>query len=213
MRIKKAKLKDDALEVVYTERKPDGTVKTVTESHETKVHPDLVQSFENLKIHLAILCGFVALKQVKKIETPPEDLTENFHVRGISIKTGDDEGVVISGHFINPLTKKAVILNTPFQRYTEQEESAYKFTDDLIEKVERANAEVNSYLDGSKKAEEPQQAINFPETPAPQNRLPEDIESEDVDPNASTSEQIAQRLEDKEIWKDGKRPVAGTVAT
>jgi hypothetical protein len=209
MRLKKAKLKDDQLEVTYTERLEDGSNKTVSETYDRKAHPDLIQAFKNLAIHLAILTGYVSVKQVKNIETPKEELTEGFHVSGISIKTGDDEGVVISGHR-KLETGKAVILNTPFQRYTENEESAYKYTDDLIERVNRANEEITAYLNGTKKGEDAQQALAFPEVTKPAGN-DDELPWEDVKPEDTTSEQIAQRLEDKTIWANGERPKLGVV--
>src|SRR4051812_37043600 len=122
MTIKKIKIVKDTLEVSFTERKEDGTNKTVTELHETPPHPDMLQAFANLRAHWGILVGYIRLKDVKKIETPPEDLVEPFSVHAVSIKTGDDEGVVLTGQRRLDNGSK-VTVNTPFTRFSEGEES------------------------------------------------------------------------------------------
>lgn len=194
MKIRKAKLEGEGLTIVFTER-PDGRKpRKSTLEDETPVHPDLVQSFKNMRIHLGILCGYIAAKTVKNIETPKDELIESFHVKGISVKSGDDPGIVISGHRILE-NGKAVILNTPFTRFEEGEESAYKFVEDLLAKCERAEVEVNAYVDGTKKGEDVQKAIEFPEAPQGNNGV-EDIEHEMINENEGA----------EEVWKDGVRP-------
>ena len=213
MQLKSAKLKDGQLEVSYSERLQDGTMKKTSEGYTRKAHPDLEQAFKNLRVHFGLLCGFINIKSVKKIETPPEDLIEGIHIGAIHIKTGDDEGVTITGYCINPLTKKAVNTNTPFQRYSESEESAYKFIDDLIEKVERAAKEIEAYLDGSKVAADPQgNLFEGEQKPSVNTAGADELPWEEVKEGATTEEQIAQRLEDKSIWADGVRPEAGQPA-
>lgn len=197
MKIKKIKILKDVVSVTFTERKEDGTIKSVTEDHETKPHPDLLQSLANLRAHFGLLTGYIPSKSIKKIETPAEDLVESFNVYALSVKTGDDEGVVISGQKTLENGKK-VTVNTPFTRFTEGEESAYKFTDDLIQKVERANKEIESFLDGSKKADDPQgklfeQAPTLPPASGTRNTDTEDAE-------------LVEEGGDAEVWKDGKRP-------
>lgn len=188
MEIKNAKIIDDALEVTYTRREEDGTHTKVTEARSARIHPDLRTAFDNLKIHLTLLTGYAAIKSVKKIETPPEDLTAPMFINGYSHKTGDDEGVVIKG-YRKLENGRTVTLNTPFTRYTESEETQYKFLDDLIDRIERANTEVNLYLSGEKTGLDPQQQLPFD---GPKNTNTEDLELVNEG--------------DDEVWKDGKRP-------
>jgi hypothetical protein len=190
MEIKNAKIIDETLEVTYNRREEDGTNTKVTEVRSARIHPDLRTAFDNLKIHLSLLTGYSTVKQVKKIETPPEDLTAPMFINGYSHKTGDDEGVVIKG-YRKLENGKTVTLNTPFTRYTESEETQYKFLDDLIDRVERANTEVNLYLSGEKTGADPQQQLPFAENEA-QNTNTEDLEL------------VSEG--DDEVWKDGKRP-------
>lgn len=195
MQVKKAKLNEDGLTVIFIERPAGRKERKTTLEDQTPVHKDLTQSFQNLAIHLALLTGYVSVKTVKNIETPKAELTEGFHVNGISVKTGDDPGVVISGHRILE-NGKAVILNTPFTRFEEGEESAYKFTDDLVNRIERAELEVNAYVDGSKLGDDPQLAMTFENEDETRARLNTE--------NLTEAELVGD--EDGEVWKDGKRP-------
>ena len=63
--------------------------------------------------------------------------------------------MVISGHKLLP-DNKAVILNTPFRRFTESEQSRYVFMDDLQERLDRLDTEVRAYVDGSKRGADAQ---------------------------------------------------------
>jgi hypothetical protein len=192
MVIKKFKVKDDLLEVTYTKKEKDGSITVVNETHEAKVHPDLLQAMDNLKVHFGLIIGLITVKQVKKIETPAPELLENIHVSGLTIKTGDDPGVIITGHYTTPW-KKAAIMNTPFTRLAEAEESGYKEAEDLQTKTDRAVEEVRLYLVDGKKADDPQQQLGFPE---PQNTNVEEAEYVEADADQG----------DAEVWKDGQRP-------
>lgn len=195
MQIKKVKLEDKGAEgatIIFIERPEGRKERKTTYEDQTPVHADLVQAFQNLAIHLAILTGYVSVKQVKNVETPKPELVDGYWINSLSVKSGDDPGVVISGHKVLE-TGKAVILNTPFQRFEEGEESAYKFTDDLVDKIERAEKEVNAYVDGTKKGDDPQLGL----FPAQEPKL--DGQTEDLE-----FEEIAEG--DAEVWKDGQRP-------
>lgn len=196
MKIRRFKILKDSIEVEYQEQKPDGTPKKVKEEHQTKPHADLLQSYENLRVHFALLTGYIGIKQVKKIETPPEELIESFSVHSISVKSGDDPGVVITGQKTLEDGKK-VTVNTPFTRFGESDEAkGYRYIDDLIDKIDRANQEQTAYLDGSKKGDDPQQTLPFAGdmTGKPQNRDVEDAIL--VDDESDTAN----------VWKDGERP-------
>src|SRR3954468_1654574 len=126
--IEKAKIvKGETVEVHYIEINDKGDRAKMSKSLKAPMHDDLKQAFKNIAIHLAIMTGYVATKQVKDIETPKEELTEGFIVTSYSIGGNEeDQGVVISGHKKLP-SGKAVILNTPFERFTQKEETRYIF--------------------------------------------------------------------------------------
>jgi hypothetical protein len=195
MTIKKFKYVKDAAEISFTSKKEDGTLKTVSEVHETKPHPDLLQSLANLRVHFGLLTGYLPFKAVKKIETPADDLVDSFNVHAISVKTGDDPGVVLTGQKTLENGKK-VTVNSPFTRFGEGEETAYKFLDDLEDKINRATVEIEAYQSGEKKADEPQQSLPFGENGNTRTNEPENLEFEEV----------ASSIDDGEVWEGGKRP-------
>lgn len=164
--IKKAKLvkKGESFDVLYERiTEEEKAPVTVSETHKTPVHPDMRAAFDNLRIHLAILCGYVLKKEVKDIEIPKEELYDAFHVTAFSMgKDKDDPGIVLSGHKILP-NGKAQILNCPFTRFEEGEQSVYPFVDDLVKKVDRLQLEINAYLFEGKRADDPQQQLPFGE--------------------------------------------------
>lgn len=155
--INKAKLvKGETLEYHFVKTDDQGAKSEGSEKTKAPVHADLKQAFENLGIHLAIMCGYIASSKVKDIATPKQELYEGFHVTSYSIGGDeDDQGVVISGHKLLP-DGKAVILNTPFRRFTESEQSRYVFMDDLQDRLDRLDTEVRAYVDGSKRGADPQ---------------------------------------------------------
>lgn len=166
IKINKAKIvKKETLDIWFTKLNDKGEKASAYESSKVPWHEDLSQSFENLAIHLAICCGYRRANQVKQIETPPVELTEGFHVTSFSIAGDDDNpGFVISGHRILP-DGKAVILNTPFRRFEEDEKTQYIFIEDLKEKLQRIDKELRAYMDGSKRGVDPQGKLNFDKAP------------------------------------------------
>lgn len=166
LEIEKVKLvKGETLEVSYTRVADDGQKSNVkNESFEAPIHPDLLQCFKNLAIHLAVMCYYVKAKDVKNISSPDEKLSEGFVVRGISYGgDDDDQGITLTGHYLGD--GKPVILNTPFRRFGESEQTGYKFIDDLETRLNRLTDEVEAYMKGEKRGTDPQGKIDFPETP------------------------------------------------
>ncbi|HYH13679.1 MAG TPA: hypothetical protein VD794_00570 [Flavisolibacter sp.] len=200
MNISKVKLKGDQVEVTFTTQDQNKKDVQSTQTHNSKPHPDLVQALQNLGIHAALITGFVSMKQVKKIETPGEELVQDFKISGISVKTGDDSGVVITGTKTTPF-KKAFNFNTPFTRFNEAEENenSYKYIDDLESRVNRVLDEVDEYLNNGKFAEDPQQSLDFGSGTATTEM--QDIDFEDS-PNKG----------DNELWEGGERPKTGLTA-
>lgn len=161
--IEKVKLeKGETLEITYSRIEKDATTTSVSESHKAPVHPDLKNCFKALCIHLGILCDYISFGQVKKIDNYDPKLVEKFNVSGISIKGGDDDAkIVLTGHKLNK-SGKAIILNTPYTRVDEDEETGYKFIDNLVTLKDNLIREVQLYL-GGKRGEEPQGSLDFPE--------------------------------------------------
>lgn len=137
------------------ERSEGGDPMTATEIHKGLIHADLKSAFNRLRIHLAILCGYVKPSAVDDIIKPAEKLMENFHVHAYSIG-GDDNnsGIVISGHHIVPGSGMAVTLNTPFTRFDIDPKSRYVYMDDVRAAVTVIESEIQEYL-GGKRGKEP----------------------------------------------------------
>lgn len=137
------------------ERSEGGDPMTASENHKGLIHPDLKAAFNRLRIHLAILCGYVKPSAVEDIIKPPEKLFENFHVHAYSIG-GDDNnsGIVISGHHIVHGSGLSVTLNTPFTRFDIDPKSRYIYMDDVRAAVTVVEGEVHEYLTG-KRGKEP----------------------------------------------------------
>jgi hypothetical protein len=152
--------KEKFLYIEYTLE--DGT--TVTEEHgKVEVHPDLKNAFIGLRIHFAVLADYVKIKQVPNPVQFKEELVADFRVTGFSIGGSDDDfGVVLTGLKTTP-SGKTVTINTPFTRFIEAEESAYKHIDELSEQIDTIKAEVELFK-GGKKAPDPQTSMEFPET-------------------------------------------------
>jgi hypothetical protein len=164
IKIQKVKLiKEKTLELSYTKTEADKSKTAVFESHKTEVHKDLKNAFSDLSIHLALIPSIIDPKSIDDIENVEPELYSDFHVSSYSIG-GDEEdpGVVLSGHRILK-NGKAFPFNTPFTRFEENEETAYKFIDDLLDKIHVVESEVIKYLNGEKKADDPQGKLDFEE--------------------------------------------------
>jgi hypothetical protein len=162
--IEKVKMvKNDYLKVDFSKIEPDAT--TSSDSYENKmrpVHPDCRAAFKNLSVHLGLLCDYLSTRQIKEIDKYDQELVEAFHVTGISIGGGDgEEGIVLTGHKITK-SGKAVILNSPFTRFEEDEKTVYRHVDNLRTRVDAVIQEAKLYLEG-KRGEEAQQKLEFPE--------------------------------------------------
>jgi hypothetical protein len=160
MQIKWVSVKDSIPEISYQKRDIDQMHWTkIDESYKSIVHPDFIQALKNLRPHLAILTGYMNPALIKQIDSIKEDAVDDFYVHGLSIGGKDDDpGVTVSGHRITPLGK-AVTLNTPFYRFSEDEKS-YKFIKDFVDKVKRViDVEAPAFVDGTKRGTDPQQSL------------------------------------------------------
>lgn len=159
--ISKVKLvKKEFLSIGYNRIDTDGSTIVVNEDHKSPIHPDLKAKFLALRVHLALLCDYISTKQLKDIAAYNQELVENFTVTGISIGGKDDnEGIVLTG-WKKTNNNKVVILNTPFARLEEVEETRYRYMDDLSCRIDELLKEVELYV-GGKRGESPQQELNF----------------------------------------------------
>jgi len=211
--IKKAKFfkKTQKLEIHYIKMDDKKTKSTVKEENEAPMHPDLMQAFNNLRVHLSILGGHLKAKEIENISLPDDEILNPYHVSGFAIGGNDDPGVVLTGHMILP-DGKAVIINTPFYRFTENEETRYMFMDDLIEKLDRIDVELRAYMDGSKRGMDAQLNLPFDENEPVVNKariLPEEkklfktpgaSKMPDADPEAI--KRVAKDIADAEIIEE-----------
>lgn len=128
------------------------------------VHPDLRKALAAFAIHYGILNDYISTRSVKDPKKFPPELVKSYHISGISIGGADgEEGIMITGHK-NTRRKKALILNTPFERFEEVAETRYIYMDDLLEKVDYLTKEVALYLSGEKVGEDNQLELGFNES-------------------------------------------------
>lgn len=162
--IEKVKLgKKDSLVILLSTIEADGSTTKDSKTSGRPCHPDLKAALSSLSIHWAILNDYLSVRAVKDINDYDRELVETVHVSGISIGGNDgEEGLMILGHKFSR-RKKAIIINTPFERFEEVSETRYKYMDDLESKIGILFKEVEQYLDGSKVGENPQQQMEFPE--------------------------------------------------
>lgn len=149
------------LSVSYSKIEADGS----TSNHAGVVfdgrfaHPDTLNLFQYLRIHFALACEFISVKQLKSINDYNQSLVEKFTVLKVKIKK--EEGVSLTGYKL--LGKGPWNFTAPFIRFTDDEQSAYRYIDDLTEKVELLEEEVIKYIDGSKVGKDPQGTLEFPD--------------------------------------------------
>lgn len=119
-------------------------------------HPDAIQAFNALRIHLAALCEQA---EFTEFEDDAEKL-DKFHVDQITISgEGEHEGVTISG--IKDLKEGGVLLlNSRFTKFDPNHCHHYSYSGSLHEAVLKLLNEIDLYLNG-KKAPSNQLDFNF----------------------------------------------------
>jgi hypothetical protein len=128
------------------------------------IHQDLRNAIEGLKIHYAMIAGFLPTDTVEDIAAPDMAAFEKYHVHGYSIGGDDDKpGITISGHFIN-YRGKAVNFHTPFELFDCAPDSRYMYMDDLQARLRVCEEEVEKYLGGKRgephKPKEPKEPVD-----------------------------------------------------
>ena len=157
VKIKKAKIKDGLfLDVEFTEDLPGHSKKDTKLSCTVPVHEDLLNGFNKLHKHLAILTDALEKpSKVKDLNDWEDERLLNFAVRGFSIGGNDEnEGVTLSG--AKEGTYGLINLNTPFQKW---EASDYKHISDLGSDINDCIYEVMQYLFEGKRAPEAQLSL------------------------------------------------------
>ena len=148
-KIVKVKLQaEDLVDIIYLEYPAVGSDETkepdkVTHEGKHKAHPDLIQAFKNLDIHLATICE---QGQYTDYEDKPENL-EIFKATQISIGgEGEHEGLVLTGQ--RKLNHNNVLnINTPFEKL-DPDQSDYSYAASMGEAVSGLLMEADEYLNG-----------------------------------------------------------------
>lgn len=162
--IKSAKIKNAInLEFSYTEKQG---VKTddITQNSDLPFHEDCKQAFLNLLPHFILICEQEkASKKMKDfiyegVTDPDDELLRSYEVTAFKIGgTGDSEGVTLTGKkYLS--SGKTLNLNTPFQRFDDED---YKFKYELVEALEVMKSEVYEYMTGNKHAPLAQTSMDF----------------------------------------------------
>lgn len=140
--------KTDQPVIEFMEADSEGTDVDVIKAYRERVHPDFNAAMDGLALHLAVLTGYTKREAVKDKDF--QGISTNFVVRGFSIGGfNEDEGIVISGHVILP-SGKAVILNSPFERFNDESPNAYPFMHLLLAQLIKIKDEANKFMDGEK---------------------------------------------------------------
>lgn len=175
--IKQATLKGNLfIEVVYDEKLPNNITNTIKRNSTAPVHNDLTKAFEELNIHLAIICEEIEAPSDKKFKELKAELkkyreTEDKNLFGEKVLekvatfsanhfkisgNGENAGCVIGGN--KQLTNfKNVGLVTPHTRY----EDDYKFGSELAEAIGLIDFEIQQFILHGKQAPEAQRSLEF----------------------------------------------------
>lgn len=161
--IKSVKIKDSKPLIVYFPLDENGEHQAeLTFDKGPKCHPDFEKSLEKLKNHLPLLTGYLKHSSVKEIESLDEnEVVKSCTVGGFHIGGKDeDQGVTVVGHRILD-NGKAMILNSPFYRFNEGDETRYKFMDELQLALEDCKEEAVKYISGEKVYKDPQLSLEL----------------------------------------------------
>lgn len=152
------------LTIILNKLESDSSSTAVTEEHKNRTaHPDLIECFNNLRIHFALLHESISIQQLKRIDDYNPDLVEKYHVTSIRIKEKNaSEGYVISGYKTLSNGKTTPGFATPFTMKEEEESSRYKYMPELSEVVDELLTEVDLYRSGEKVGDAQQPELGFP---------------------------------------------------
>lgn len=163
LKVRIEKLKNgNALHMVVDKSGAAADVVNADEKHKALMHNDLYNAIQALAPHLAIMNFYVSELDVEDIAMPDKAKFDPFTV-GSYVINGKDEkaGIQISGTLRK--NGRAANFTTPFYRFEEAESTRYTFMDDLVARLKHIEAEVMHYLNGSKRGEPVQAALDLPE--------------------------------------------------
>ena len=147
--IRKAKVKDSSVEMVFTEMDKERLASEITGRYSYPPHKDLQECMQNLVKHLVVLCDLKEAEMIDEFEGFDIGSLSQFKITGISIGGEDEnEGVVITGMKTLP-NGKVLNLNTPFTKFTDEYEP-YEYEDYLYDDVAHCLAELREYLNGKR---------------------------------------------------------------
>ena len=122
------------------------------QTHTAIVQQEILEQFDRMAIHFAIMSGYVKASQVEDIAAPDPTLSESFTVKQFSIG-GDEEdgtdGVTLTGSK-TLVNGKSHNFNAPFYRFNEGAASRYAFMDDLVACLRVLEPEIVAYKRGEK---------------------------------------------------------------
>lgn len=171
-KVKKTKIKGMTLYVEMEETivKPNGDriINDVKKDSDQLIHPDLQKAFDDLIIHLIMICDqkedgsafriLAAEKLQIEIDKFDKDQVAKYGVSGFVIGGEDANGVTLIGHKTLE-DGKVINLISPFSKYED-----YKNGQELSLAIESCIYEVEQYLFEGKCAEDNQMKIPFDES-------------------------------------------------
>lgn len=135
------------------------------ETHSAIVQKEITDEFDRMKVHFAIMSGYLKAGEVEDIAAPDLALVESFTVKQFSIGGSVDDGtdgVTLSGSKILP-NGKSHNFNTPFYRFNEGDASRYTFMDDLLACLNNLETEIIAYKKGEKRGQPVQPELPYEE--------------------------------------------------
>lgn len=159
IRIKAGQIKDEYCNYNYEHRVALGVTNKCAVKSQVKFHPDLAAAFDKFNAHLAVICEEVSPKDIRDIDTAEgtkqatTDKLKTFSVDAFQL-SGD--AIILIGQKLLT-TGESVKLETPEIDLS----GKYEFSEELYNATLDVLDEILAYHDGSKKAPDPQQEIQF----------------------------------------------------
>lgn len=161
-------LKGPSVEVEFTIG--EGQEETGSHSYKHEPHKHLTDAFRSLKVHLALFlqlatdkvhCNIGGTKDLKIPDFKEQEMEDQFRVYGFRIVSKKSGNYVILGGGRELVNGQVFNFVTPPIHLTPEQGSdgAYKYVDDLNDKLETAVIEVIGYMNGKKGVE--QSAMDF----------------------------------------------------
>jgi len=153
--VQKFKIIGKTVELTILETDKDGSREAATITKHALVHPDLQRALDLLRVHWGLMFDYIDPKSVKNIAAPDEKLVEKVHVYGYAYSGGDDGDAALSilgrrttmgGHSFSAASHAWHLEGNPDARYLHMAE--------LVRIMKLVEAEVDAYLDGSKRGKD-----------------------------------------------------------